>query len=590
MAFNFNGNTPKKLDLKFLTDLQNVLNVARVKCNGVTVWLQRILYTITGIPPLTANKSFGEPLEDYKIYGKTIQSKLPDGYTEVEYIASNKVIDLGIKTNQNMQIETKVKRVGYGGYVYVSDGDSSGSSNTSAYIGSSASGGSGTWRFGNKSASVRLSTTAFQETIQNKEGVWVDNIKDGSYSNVPDFVSTSNLRAFSNVSNPVCAIAYIKIKNYGENTYTHIWIPCKRNSDNVYGFYDIIGKQFYTNAVATIEAGSEVVPTPTSANPIEIKSVGDLITDSIDVNYGKYKIHILVNAGQTTTTTNIYLDEPLRKAIFLPNEYQEVEYLESTREQYINTGVIPSIDKTYNFKTEINYTYFDESIAYEIWVISTRRPQRFQPIGAYHQQSVGGYGSSWTYNSSKLSANTWYSYDVTISNGSQDFNGTSTSFSTTGDFSNIFLFASNGSSKISEGTPVLFANIKMKKVIITEDNNIIRHFVPCYRKSDNKPGMYDLATNTFYTNDGTGDDFTVGPAINGIDYIDYANSKRVTNVEVIDNTGTLPIEQSLRGLATPIEETIELPEILTQEGTNIISIGTEVQPSNMEVQYYGTKF
>ena len=36
-----------------------------------------------------------------------------------------------------------------------------------------------------------------------------------------------------------------------------------------------------------------------------------------------------------------------------------------------------------------------------------------------------------------------------------------------------------------------------------------RNFIPCYRKSDNKPGMYDLVTNTFYTNIGTGD-FIIG--------------------------------------------------------------------------------
>lgn len=37
----------------------------------------------------------------------------------------------------------------------------------------------------------------------------------------------------------------------------------------------------------------------------------------------------------------------------------------------------------------------------------------------------------------------------------------------------------------------------------------IRNFIPCYRKSDNEPGMYDTITGTFYTNSGTGT-FTVG--------------------------------------------------------------------------------
>lgn len=36
------------------------------------------------------------------------------------------------------------------------------------------------------------------------------------------------------------------------------------------------------------------------------------------------------------------------------------------------------------------------------------------------------------------------------------------------------------------------------------DGELVADFVPCYRKSDNKPGMYDLVTNEFFSNQGTG--------------------------------------------------------------------------------------
>lgn len=49
--------------------------------------------------------------------------------------------------------------------------------------------------------------------------------------------------------------------------------------------------------------------TPTPDNPIEIQSVGDLVTDAESEHYGKYDIPIVVN----DTTTHIYLDAPLRK-------------------------------------------------------------------------------------------------------------------------------------------------------------------------------------------------------------------------------------------------------------------------------------
>ena len=51
-------------------------------------------------------------------------------------------------------------------------------------------------------------------------------------------------------------------------------------------------------------------------------------------------------------------------------------------------------------------------------------------------------------------------------------------------------------------------------------NVLMRHFVPCVRESDGKPGMYDLCgsicpltDSPFYTNAGTGE-FLVGPDVN----------------------------------------------------------------------------
>ena len=39
------------------------------------------------------------------------------------------------------------------------------------------------------------------------------------------------------------------------------------------------------------------------------------------------------------------------------------------------------------------------------------------------------------------------------------------------------------------------------------------YFIPCYRKSDSEPGMYDLVSKMFFTNAGTGE-FLVGPDVN----------------------------------------------------------------------------
>ena len=64
MAFNFNGNTPKKI-------LYNGLNVAKLVYNGVVVWMSKVLATVSGILPLTLTNSTGDDLVDYKIYGNS---------------------------------------------------------------------------------------------------------------------------------------------------------------------------------------------------------------------------------------------------------------------------------------------------------------------------------------------------------------------------------------------------------------------------------------------------------------------------------------------------------------------------------------
>lgn len=45
---------------------------------------------------------------------------------------------------------------------------------------------------------------------------------------------------------------------------------------------------------------------------------------------------------------------------------------------------------------------------------------------------------------------------------------------------------------------------RIYKLKLYENNNLIAHFVPCYRISDNVIGMYDIVNNNFCTNQGTG--------------------------------------------------------------------------------------
>ena len=72
-----------------------------------------------------------------------------------------------------------------------------------------------------------------------------------------------------------------------------------------------------------------------------------------------------------------------------------------------------------------------------------------------------------------------------------------------------------------------------------------------------------------------------------VDYIDFEKQKVYRNVQVIDDTGTLPIEESLKGVIDNNGTLMQLPNIPTIKGTTILSVDTEIQPSNMEVVYKG---
>ena len=89
--------------------------------------------------------------------------------------------------------------------------------------------------------------------------------------------------------------------------------------------------------------------------------------------------------------------------------------------------------------------------------------------------------------------------------------------------------------------------------------------------------MYDTVNDVFYSNAGSGS-FIAGAEVETVyytDYLDYENQKVVRNVD--DND---------KGLDTPVEESVVLPAVPTDEGTVTVDVDTEIAPSNMEVVYY----
>ena len=188
----------------------------------------------------------------------------------------------------------------------------------------------------------------------------------------------------------------------------------------------------------------------------------------------------------------------------LPSEYQEVEYIQSTGTQYIDTDVLPNATIEFEIDYEITQIARCETL-----IGSDPDAKKWFSFGIVSNSSLktnyiyAGYSNkTFTNNYGELNVKTKAVYSngsITISN----VNGsvTQTLADITMDVNNLpmFLFALNRKNEAADN-----AYIKIYSVILNKNNEKVREFVPCYRKSDTTIGLYDLVNKTFYTNAGTG--------------------------------------------------------------------------------------
>lgn len=183
----------------------------------------------------------------------------------------------------------------------------------------------------------------------------------------------------------------------------------------------------------------------------------------------------------------------------LPSAYQEVEYIGSTGTQYINTGFIPDqdtkVDITFKFNSFNNLKMLfgarisNSSNSFAVGLTSSNKIR-----DTYNNSGSVEIG---TYDTQKHTIikdkNNTYLDDVLV----RTYSYASFTPNLT-----MFLFGTNASEG-NIGTYLIQAIIYGCRIY---DNDVLaRDLVPCYRKSDNKPGMFDVVNKVFYVNQGTGE-------------------------------------------------------------------------------------
>ena len=644
--------------------------------------------TKQGVPPITLNKCRNANIKDYQIYGNSVQNGtptpsnpveiqsvgdnetgLPLGYTKLAYIEATgtQYIDTGFSPDGNTQVDYKVKTTSgvFDASPFV--GARLGSSNANRFFPISYMNVENQCRstFGTVNIFIDITgDTMFEGSFQPKNNASIINGTSYDISNAGFQKSANNnlyLFATSGYPNNLYLshgkMYYCKI--YDNGTLIRNYIPCK-NSSNVIGLYDTVNNVFYTN-----------------------QGTGDFVGGS-EVEKGGYKIPVTVtNSNNEITTTNIYLAEPLRKlgntdVVKLPDGYTQLEYIESTGTQYIDTH----ITATNNTGMKIKYMYTANGPSAISGIFKSATPRQDTLListnsgttntGTY-TAFVGhrGYTSS-SAGLSNVALNTDYEVKINyLNDGEIYFNNVDIGNVGNNDVydATILIFArfSVGSSSIS------ISNSRIYYAEFTEGNKISHKLIPC-KNSFGVVGMYDVITGTFLTNAGT-NDFVPGNTIFA-DYIDYNSQKVIRNVSELIVTGyeddwqfvtssganiarlTVSNEQliptsissedelcnyfpcksittgnNIKGASvyysstltktyfrarydnltnlstskaffkelydagtpvkiyyqsfTPTEESIELPNVLLNKGTNIIDVDTDITPSNMWIKYKG---
>ncbi len=187
----------------------------------------------------------------------------------------------------------------------------------------------------------------------------------------------------------------------------------------------------------------------------------------------------------------------------LPDTYTQLEYLESNGTQYIDTGVIPT--NTTGVKIKYNKYVSGDQVVVGV----DTEPGRFYINPAQNLFLPFNEGWSEVGSSGPTVLNTDYEVSMNYMNNRKRYvNGIEKQniTHTLGQSKKMFLFAANYN---GNGANWKFSG-KVYYLKITNGSQITHDFIPARRNSDGKLGMYDLVSNTFFTNQGSGT-FVAGP-------------------------------------------------------------------------------
>ena len=354
-------------------------------------------------------------------------------------------------------------------------------------------------------------------------------ITSGEYDNVIDsanyslFVFARNGNVTSN--NYMGAKARIYgLKIYSSSQLVRNYIPCINDATGKAGLYDLVSGTFFDNSGSgdftygsTTYLTSDSIVTATNDHTIYAHYTKNTYTVTANANGGTIPSTTGWTGSGNTSTKSVTFDSAYgtlpstpSKAGYtfagwslLPEGYTQVEYIEASGTQYINTGIKTKqtlvIESEYATDTASKLFFGARSSSSANGIV-------FGYFGT--TSSYVGFGGSSANYSTTINPMDNSKHKVLLSNNYYKLDGVNQTISnrtTLTSFNDIYLgtWNTNGSadSRMYIG--------KIYRFTIYDGNDLVLDLIPCINNSTGKAGMYDIVSDTFFGNNGTGD-FTSG--------------------------------------------------------------------------------
>lgn len=198
----------------------------------------------------------------------------------------------------------------------------------------------------------------------------------------------------------------------------------------------------------------------------------------------------------------------------LPSGYTQLQYIESTGTQWIDTGF--KLNNNSRVVIEYMITQYQSAYSHPICPFGARRGYNntqyivMCPINRATSMAIG-YGNNTRFQETYNILNNHIVIDMnknvlswTVGGDSYNHTFSSSSFQTQG---NCYVFKNNYYNEFPQynGIDPDQTDGKMRLFVnkIYDNGTLVRDYIPSLRTQDIKPGLYDIVNNTFYTNAGT---------------------------------------------------------------------------------------